>query len=248
MFCAPPAAFRPSPPRHPPAATGLHLAVWSGRRESNPRHTAWEAVVLPLNYARAGCEHSRAGTRRKGRRQRLEYGGSRPARSPLQAPAMNSSDSIRSDQVSALSGSMIFFERPATILPDRALVAPELPAQFDLGPLQGAAAAGRQVLAGAIDVEDQHRQRRTVGSRLAPSAAFGRSSQRRGDAFGVVAAEHAGFEVKSIALPRHLGRPVTLSPAAFPFPRGRLCPRGSPSCGFSPGRGPRHGRSPPVTQ
>src|SRR5215831_16438417 len=26
--------------------------VWSGRRESNPRHTAWEAVVLPLNYAR----------------------------------------------------------------------------------------------------------------------------------------------------------------------------------------------------
>src|SRR5437588_5279197 len=27
--------------------------VWSGRRESNPRHTAWEAVVLPLNYARA---------------------------------------------------------------------------------------------------------------------------------------------------------------------------------------------------
>src|SRR5271163_4424778 len=26
--------------------------TWSGRRESNPRHTAWEAVVLPLNYAR----------------------------------------------------------------------------------------------------------------------------------------------------------------------------------------------------
>ena len=25
---------------------------WSGRWESNPRHTAWEAVVLPLNYAR----------------------------------------------------------------------------------------------------------------------------------------------------------------------------------------------------
>src|SRR5712691_4973788 len=29
---------------------------WSGRWESNPRHTAWEAVVLPLNYARkADC-------------------------------------------------------------------------------------------------------------------------------------------------------------------------------------------------
>src|SRR5262249_54468913 len=31
---------------------------WSGRWESNPRHTAWEAVVLPLNYARARPEHS----------------------------------------------------------------------------------------------------------------------------------------------------------------------------------------------
>jgi hypothetical protein len=26
---------------------------WSGRWESNPRHSAWEADVLPLNYARA---------------------------------------------------------------------------------------------------------------------------------------------------------------------------------------------------
>src|SRR5918992_1469282 len=25
---------------------------WSGRRESNPRHSAWEADVLPLNYTR----------------------------------------------------------------------------------------------------------------------------------------------------------------------------------------------------
>ena len=25
---------------------------WSGRRESNPRHSAWEADVLPLNYGR----------------------------------------------------------------------------------------------------------------------------------------------------------------------------------------------------
>src|SRR6266508_4460599 len=33
---------------------------WSGRWESNPRHTAWEAVVLPLNYARLSLEHSRA--------------------------------------------------------------------------------------------------------------------------------------------------------------------------------------------
>ena len=26
---------------------------WSGRRESNPRHQAWEACVLPLNYSRS---------------------------------------------------------------------------------------------------------------------------------------------------------------------------------------------------
>lgn len=39
------------------------IVPWSGRRESNPRHTAWEAVVLPLNYARPSImdSHSRAG-------------------------------------------------------------------------------------------------------------------------------------------------------------------------------------------
>src|SRR5262245_36535336 len=26
--------------------------IWSGRRGSNPRHQAWEACVLPLNYSR----------------------------------------------------------------------------------------------------------------------------------------------------------------------------------------------------
>src|SRR5690242_2730256 len=27
---------------------------WSGRRDSNPRHLAWEASALPLNYSRTG--------------------------------------------------------------------------------------------------------------------------------------------------------------------------------------------------
>jgi hypothetical protein len=27
---------------------------WSGRRDSNPRHSAWEADALPLNYSRVG--------------------------------------------------------------------------------------------------------------------------------------------------------------------------------------------------
>ena len=36
--------------------------IWSGRRESNPRHTAWEAVVLPLNYARTSMTYVSANT------------------------------------------------------------------------------------------------------------------------------------------------------------------------------------------
>lgn len=43
------------------AATGARARIagfsrggcWSGRWESNPRHSAWEADVLPLNYARS---------------------------------------------------------------------------------------------------------------------------------------------------------------------------------------------------
>ena len=31
----------------------MYKKLWSGRWESNPRHSAWEADVLPLNYARA---------------------------------------------------------------------------------------------------------------------------------------------------------------------------------------------------
>ena len=34
-------------------ATWLRRLVWSGRRDSNPRHSAWEADALPLNYSRS---------------------------------------------------------------------------------------------------------------------------------------------------------------------------------------------------
>ena len=50
------------------------------------------------------------------------------------------------------------------------LVPPELLAQFSLRLLQRPPPAGGQVLAGAVDVEHQHRQRRAVGLRLAPVA------------------------------------------------------------------------------
>ena len=41
-----------------PGWNGDDVEDWSGRWESNPRHTAWEAVVLPLNYARSGNKDS----------------------------------------------------------------------------------------------------------------------------------------------------------------------------------------------
>ncbi len=43
---------------------------WSGRWESNPRHSAWEADVLPLNYARTLFRIAKRGGRRQGRRRR----------------------------------------------------------------------------------------------------------------------------------------------------------------------------------
>src|SRR5689334_6318131 len=36
-----------------PSAVIIFLEDWSGRRGSNPRHPAWEAGVLPLNYSRS---------------------------------------------------------------------------------------------------------------------------------------------------------------------------------------------------
>src|ERR1700731_2574008 len=39
---------------------------WSGRWESNPRHSAWEADVLPLNYARAFARIAKRGGTRQG--------------------------------------------------------------------------------------------------------------------------------------------------------------------------------------
>ena len=36
------------------------FTVWSGRRDSNPRPTAWKAVTLPLSYSRLGSGGLRA--------------------------------------------------------------------------------------------------------------------------------------------------------------------------------------------
>jgi hypothetical protein len=38
--------------RRPIRRSGRCDETWSGRRDSNPRHFAWEANALPLNYSR----------------------------------------------------------------------------------------------------------------------------------------------------------------------------------------------------
>jgi hypothetical protein len=64
---------------------------WSGRWESNPRHSAWEADVLPLNYARA--PYSYPAFRRSGKgvngnawRASVLAPGSSSPRRPRRAP------------------------------------------------------------------------------------------------------------------------------------------------------------------
>src|SRR5208337_2171359 len=45
---------------------------WSGRRGSNPRPTAWEAVTLPLSYSRSGVNRLPLQARANNRRDLLE--------------------------------------------------------------------------------------------------------------------------------------------------------------------------------
>ena len=52
------ARYRPFFLTRPCVWFGNALNDWSGRGESNPRHSAWEADVLPLNYARDRVTHT----------------------------------------------------------------------------------------------------------------------------------------------------------------------------------------------
>jgi hypothetical protein len=91
---------------------------------------------------------------------------------------------------------------------DEQLVPAELLAQLDFRPLERAALARGQFLAGAIDVENQHRQRRTIGLGLAPMALLGRALERGSDALGVSQLEHAAFQIKGVAFAGNAARPV----------------------------------------
>src|SRR3974377_52831 len=83
----------------------------------------------------------------------------------------------------------------------------ELLAQLPLRPLQHLLARRRQALAGPIDVEGEHRHRRTIGIRLAPLAAFGRALERSSDAFRTAQFKDALFQIECVALLGDSARP-----------------------------------------
>ena len=127
---------------------------------------------------------------------------------------------------------------------------PELLAQFDLRLLQRPAAARGQIPAGAIDVEDQHRQRRAVRLGLAAMALLSRALERSGDALGVFPGEDAAFQIERTAFARDAAGPGAgrIAPCRLRAPRlslRRFTPARLPGCrvaahGLSASRGASH--------
>src|SRR5258707_13128963 len=97
----------------------------------------------------------------------------------------------------------------------RSLVAAELVPQLGLGALQAVALRFRQGLAGAVDIERQHRERRAIGARLAARTAFRRALERSRDFLRAGQLEDALLQIERVALPRH-----ALRPALWRFPLG----------------------------
>ena len=114
----------------------------------------------------------------------------------------------------------------------------------------GIACARGQIPAGAIDVEDQHRQRRAVGLRFAPVAFLRRALERSGDALGVFPGEDAAFQIERTAFARDTAGPGAgrIAPCRLCAPRlslRRFTPARLPGCrvaahGLSAGRGASH--------
>src|SRR5712671_6775884 len=102
----------------------------------------------------------------------------------------------------------------------------ELRAQRILRALQRAAAGSRQVLAGAVEIESEHRHRGAVGIALAPAACFRRAPQRARERGGIAQLEYTAFQIERIARPRDACRP----------------PARLPACRFAFGAGFRHQR------
>src|SRR5258707_1460189 len=107
----------------------------------------------------------------------------------------------------------------------RSLVAAELVPQLGLGALQAVALRFRQRLAGAVDIERQHRERRAIGACLAARTAFGRALERSRDSFWISQREDAVRQIERVAFPGHALRPPFLGPLpARSFPPRRTRP------------------------
>ena len=99
------------------------------------------------------------------------------------------------------------------------LVFVELLAQRFLGSLQNAFVPRREVRAGPVDVESQHRHGGTVWTRLAPFAAFGRALEGGGDLPGIAAFENSPLKVQRFGFLRRRAGPSSFGTRIFCFLR-----------------------------
>src|SRR4051812_40198985 len=88
------------------------------------------------------------------------------------------------------------------------LLLAELMLEFDLRAFQSRALRFRQRLAGAVDIEGQHRQRRAIGAALAARTVLRRTLQRCRDLFRTGQFEDALLEIERVAFLCHALRPA----------------------------------------
>src|SRR5262249_55881138 len=89
----------------------------------------------------------------------------------------------------------------------------ELLAQLVLSPHQVPLAGSWQALAGTVDVERQHGQRRAKCAGLAAPAFLGRPLQGRCDLLGIPGRENALLEGERVAMFGHMTRPAPARPS-----------------------------------
>jgi HAMP domain-containing protein len=106
-----------------------------------------------------------------------------------------------------------------------ALLTMKLVLQRGLGALQAVALGFRQGLAGAVDIECQHRERGAIGASLATRTAFRGAFERSRDLLRTCQLEHALLQIERVALPGHALRPALwrcLAGGRVPPRRARL--------------------------
>src|SRR6266700_3651323 len=97
--------------------------------------------------------------------------------------------------------------------------ASEFTPQFAFRFFQNPFALWREMGAGAVDVEIQHRHGGLKGRAFAPLAGFRGPLERGGDPAGASRFENVRFEIEGVALARHFGGPIAalLRGTAFAF-------------------------------